>query len=84
MEQRVTSKDVMEKLGEVKEVLLKKLPIDSHPFLSLAAAFGAGILLFRSSSGSKEKDESALSPYFEKLIALFAPVILEKITEELE
>lgn len=84
MEQKVTSSDVVKKLGEVKEAMVKHSPIDNHPFLSLAVAFSVGVLLSQASSRTRESEESTLQPFFDRLMALLAPLVIEKVASELE
>lgn len=84
MEQKITSSDVAKKLEEIKETIVKHSPIDNHPFLSLAVAFSVGVLLSQASSRTRESEESTLAPFFDKLIALLAPLVIEKVASELE
>jgi hypothetical protein len=75
---------VVKKFGEVKETMVKHSPIDSNPFLSIAIAFSVGVLLSQASSRTRESEESTLAPFFDRLMALLAPLVIEKIASELE
>lgn len=81
MQTRVTGRDILARLEEVREAVATE-PISRHPFLAVALAFGIGCAIAQAAGGHAEGGERQSVPITEKIFELLIPTLLEKALRE--